>query len=240
MNDRVISIKDLDRAELLRHSAPVLTSERQCRVSLAADWREGQPDMLRIVQLRWNPGGPNGRDTLKLLRPGKSLTMPLWQAQSYFGPFALNFDYAMAESEAARERIKAAYEHEKHRILNQYGYPLPLSKSRDGMEPIGPHRFPDITVSVIEDDGTEQPEIRLHELYEIGAWDKTYPLDSFGVKETPAQVEARMASELAAKDAQHAAELTGRDKQFAELSGMVKGLAVAVAGKKNEKDAVAP
>ena len=225
------SLEDLERDDVLARAEKTAELERQCRIHLASDWKKGEPDAARVIELRWNPGGPHGRDSLALLKPGATLVRPLWQAQAWFGPFALFFDFKKAETDKQRDFLKAKYRAEKHRVMMKYGYPMGNGRGQNpDMTPVGPHRFPDITVTVIDAEGNDLEPMRLHQVYGIGEFDKAYPLESFGHKETPAEVEARLTEELTRQQREFAEAMDRRDKQVAELAGMVKGLAVAIPG----------
>jgi hypothetical protein len=240
VSSRSLSIDDLDREDLLNKAKEYEEAEKQCRIKLAADWKKGEREDLRALQLTWNTGGPHGRTSVVLLRPGKEVVRPLWQAQVWFGPFALWYDYKRAVDERDEKRRKFLYDKyhaERGRILDQYGYP-PISRRgyQPDMQPGGPHRFPDVTVTVIDPEGNDYPEsLRLHEVYKIGAWDVSYPLDSFGKKETAEEVEARLTAESVAQAETFKLAMQKRDEQFAEMKGLIAGLATNIPSRGSAK-----
>ena len=217
MSAELLSIEELDRADLERDSKPFVQQDRDCRIILAASWP-------RSLELKWNAGGPRGRTTVTPLHPGKSIVKPLWQAQAWFGPFGLLIDFRTAD-EKTKQFLRDKYAAEKMRILNQYDYKRPISHLKGGLEPIGPHRFPDVTVAMRNDDGSEMPEIRLHSLYKIGEFDEVYPLDSFGLKESADDVKARYEAEASDAAKGYEDQLAALRREMAEMRGMMKGVA---------------
>lgn len=226
------SIEDIDRQELLETSKAQTEPDKQCRITLAKDWKRGDPEHRRRIMLPWNPGGPRGRLSVIELAPGKSVVRPLWQAMAWFGPFGLLYDFQKAETETQKQYFREKYAAEKMRILNQYDYPRPTSMGRaNSVEPVGPHRFPDVTCTVIDNEGNDMPEMRLHKLYKIGEFDEAYPIDSFGKTESVEDVKAKYEAELSASALAHQKEMQALHAQMKELGGMVKGLSVAVGTK---------
>lgn len=215
----VLGIEEIDRESIAQQSKGVVEAEKQCRIALSAD-------APRAVALEWNVGGKHGRPTVIHLEPGKSVVQPLSKAQVWFGPFAVPAEYKQTTDERRREGLRQFWATEKSRVLNRYDYVRPASVAKGGYEPIGPHRFPDVTVTILEsDDSIKHDPIRLHELYKIGDWD---PLkDTFGVKESPDEVKARYEAELDDRDK----EIIELRRQMSEVAGMVKGLAAAQGAK---------
>jgi len=218
------SIEDLDRAALLKTSEAVIQGDKQCRIMLAKDFAAHRPESQRFVALEWHDGR---KPSLIKLLPGKSVVQPLYKAQVWFGPFALPIEYAAAETERERNFLRDKYFAEKTRVLNRYDYERPTSKGKDGYEPIGPHRFPDVSVTIIESDGTEGETMRLHEVYKIGAFDEAYPLDSFGVKINPDDLKARYEHELKEQALRHERETAEVRREMSELKGLLQGVLVA-------------
>lgn len=208
-----LGIEELDREALIDHSKVTVAADRQVRITL-------HPDAKQPLPLFWNAGGKHGRDTVITIEPGKSTVQPLSKAQAWFGPFSVPLEFRGAD-EKRKEKLRHFWATEKERYLKRYDYPRPTSMQKDGYEPIGPHRSPDVIVTIIEDDGTELPPIRLHQLYKIGEWD---PLkDSFGVKEDVNELKARHQSELDEVQAKYEESQAAMKAQIAELSGLVKG-----------------
>jgi hypothetical protein len=211
-----LTLADLD-ANVEQHEAEQ-NEERQrtVRVTLAKD----APHRL---DLSWNTGGRFGRREPLYLNPGKSVVLPLDRASVFFGPFAWILELETCTDEARRAALKYTITTEAARILNMYDYDRPISKGKDGYEPIGPHRFPDVTVTILNADDTEEKPMRLHEIYGKGAFD---PLkDQLVPRET-----------IADREAKHAEERNRDRREIDELKGMVRG---ALAGTGRNKDAVA-
>jgi hypothetical protein len=209
----VLDLDQLDQADLHERSKDAVQADKQCRIKLAADVADPLP-------LFWNVGGKHGRDTVITVEPGKHVVQPLSKAQAWFGPFTVPLEFKDAD-ERRKEKLRKFWAEEKSRVLNRYDYPRPASMSKDGVQPIGPHRFPHVLVEVIEDDGSTSGEIDLHKLYKIGEWD---PLkDTFGNRETAEQVKARYEAELSEVSLKHEREMAALKAQIAEVAGMMKG-----------------
>ena len=208
-----MDIDALDRDALLASSKDVVEQEKQVRITL-------HPDAPREYNFDWHPG-KGGRRTVLVVKPGQSIVQPLGKAQSHFGPFDMPRQYAQATDERLRERIKHDWVVEKTRALARFDYVRPLSVKRDGYEPIGPHRFPHIIVTILEPDGTEHKPMDLHELYKIGEWD---PLkDTFGPQETVEQVKAKYEAQLDEAAEGHKAEIAALLSKFGVLEGKLDG-----------------
>jgi hypothetical protein len=223
-----LGIEDIDRADLLEKSKPMVEAEKQCRIVLSSDWKKSEVDFKRVVELSWNPGTSNGRTSIIALRPGKAVVQPLFRAMTWFGPFGLIAEFQAETNDARKQYLREKYASEKMRILNQYDYPRPVSMAKFGVEPIGPHRFPDVTVTVIDADGSDRAPMRLHAIYKIGEFDEIYPLDSFGQRETVDEVKARYEAELEEQAGAFQKQFDEMRRQMSEMAGMVKGLAVSV------------
>jgi hypothetical protein len=216
-----LGVEELDREALIDRSQAQIQADKQCRISLS-------PKAEKPLPLFWNVGGKHGRDTVITVEPGKSVTQPLSKCQVWFGPFSVPGEFATAD-ERRKEKLRKFWAEEKERYLKRYDYPRPTSMVKDGYEPIGPHRSPDVTITIIEEDGTEQPPIRLHQLYKIGDWD---PLkEKFDRHETAEQVKARYEAELAAVSAKYEREVADMRLALQEVKGLVKGAALQATGK---------
>ena len=210
-----LTLADLDANVEQREAEEIEQRQRQVRVALSKD----APHRL---DLSWNQGGRNGKREPLYLYPGKQVVLPLDRASAFFGPFAWILELQTCQDEARRAALKYTIHREAKRILDQYDYDRPLSKGKEGYEPIGPHRFPDVTVTIINADESEEEPMRLHRLYQKGEWD---PLkDQLVPRET-----------LADKEAKHQEEREKDRREIDELKGMVRG---ALAGTGN-KSAVA-
>jgi hypothetical protein len=218
----VQAIEDLDSAVIEEQSRGVIEAEKQCRITLSKN-------APRAIPLAWHGGRGHRQTEIKLL-PGQTVVQPLSKAQVWFGPFAVPIEFAATTDERRKESLRQFWATEKARYLNRYDYPRPSSVSKQGYEPIGPHRSPDVTVVIVDADGTESPPIRLHELYKIGEYD---PLkDTFGNQETAEQIKTRYEGELAGVSQRYEDEIRELRLQMAEVVGLTKGLATASAGGK--------
>lgn len=211
-----LTLADLDANVERKESEETEQRQRQVRVTLSKD-------APHRIDLSWNTGGRFGRREPLYLNPGKSVVLPLDRASAFFGPFAWILELETATDEQRRSALKYTIQKESQRILNQYDYDRPLSKGKDGYEPIGPHRFPDVTVTIINADDSEEGPLRLHEIYRVGEFD---PLkDQLVPRES-----------IAEKEAEHKRERDQDRREIDELKGMVRG---ALAGTGKNKDAVA-
>jgi len=212
MNNAIMSIEELDRRTQDDKHVQIFEPEKQCRITLAADWP-------RVVELPWF-AGKGSRPTLIELKPGESVVQPISKAQVWFGPFAAPMEYANSVDERHKERVKMFWSQEKERYLSRYDYPRGNGRGeKPDMTPVGPHRSPDVTITIIEPDGEEHQPIRLYQLYKLGDWD---PLkDTFVQRESPEELKAKFALELASVSARYEAELKEHRLQMARLEGMV-------------------
>lgn len=216
----MMDIADLEREAQVEQSRGVMEAEKQCRISLSADWP-------RAIPLNWHPG-KGGRLSIIMLEPGKSVVQPLSKAQSWFGPFAVPLEYQTTSDERLRARLAKTWQNEKSRYLNRYDYDR-RKKWQDGYDPIGPHRSPDVTVQILEADGSEGEPVRLYQLYKIGPFDAL--VDSFGSQESAEQVEARLRAENDSTASAYKAEVAAMRLQMAEMAGMLQGAVSVGAGK---------
>ena len=207
-------LDELERDSSSDQIAAFVLSERQCRITLAADWP-------RIVPLEWHPGKV-GKPSVIPLHPGKSVIQPIGKAQCWFGPFAAYVDMRTTTDEKQKQRLRDVYKAERERYLNRYDYPRGDGRgAKPIMTPSGPHRSPDVTITILDADGTESEPIRLYELYKIGEFDPIK--DTFFQKETVEQVEARYQQELAETNERYARQAEEFRLQVAELKGMIGG-----------------
>jgi len=186
-------------------------SPRLCRVTLAKT-------ATAPIELRWHPGKGTGVRSNVTLKPGESCVDLLAKVEVWFGPFTTPERYANTTDERKREALQKFWRVEKKRVLDRYDYPRVGGKDGD-MTPTGPHRFPDITVTVIESDGTEMAPICLHELYRIGEFDTV----TFAQAESAEDVRAEYEEKLAEKDASHAATMAEMRREVSALSGQLQG-----------------
>lgn len=208
------TLSRMDRERVLDASKDVVQGEKQCRITLS-------PDAPHALELSWH-GGRGSRATMIVLEPGKSIVQPLGKAQAWFGPFSLYAEYENTHDERKRNDLAQFISTETKRFLDRYDYPRGDGRGyHPDMRPSGPHRAPDVTVTILEADGTEQEPIRLHELYEIGAFD---PLrETFTVKESTEDVAAAYERKLAERDGL----IEQYRREMAELKGIVKGSVLA-------------
>lgn len=178
------------------------------------------------VDLSWNVGGRFGTREPLYLYPGKSVVLPLDRASHFFGPFAWILELQTCTDEARRAALKYTVRRESDRILKQYDYERPMSKGKEGYEPIGPHRFPDVTVTILNADDTEEAPLRLHQLYCIGEFD---PLkDQLVPRETIEKKDQRHADELADTKKKAEDDIRELERKVYQAMGKVEGV-VAVA-----------
>jgi hypothetical protein len=206
-------LTQIDRQQSLKvaKDAPVL--EKMCRVTLAKDAKVP-------YELTWCKGLGH-KKTLMIIQPGASVMLPLAQAENHFGPFNRFAEYTQALednderwADALRERIST----ESARYLLRYDYPRGNGKGyHPDMGPVGPHRSPDMKMTVIDGDGTEGEPIRLFQVYGIGEFDDLK--DTFRVQETEEQIKARFDASLREKDA----EVAAMRRELAQVAGMVQG-----------------
>lgn len=208
----LLSIEELDRDAASEQAKQFILAERQCRMTLAADWP-------RPVALEWHPGKV-GQRTMLWLHPGKSIVQPIGKVQCWFGPFPVYFQIRVETDEKKKQRLRDTWKTERERYLNRYDYPRGTGRGvKPDMTPSGPHRSPDVTVTILEADGTESEPIRLYELYRLGEFD---PLkDTFIQKESAEQVEARYKAEGAAMNERYEREAQEFRMQVAELKGLI-------------------
>lgn len=209
-----VDIDTLDREALEQTSQHVVEAEKQCRITLSADAQ-------RSIPLGWH-GGRGHKYTEIALHPGKSVVQPLSKAQAWFGPFSVPYEYALTNDETRKEALRAFWNAEKARYLQRYDYPR---VSHRDMRPAGPHRSPDVTVTILEADGSESEPIRLHELYKIGEFDPIK--DTFAQEESVEAVRNQYETTIA----QMREDALRRDAQIAEMAGMMKGLLAGQAAK---------
>jgi hypothetical protein len=210
----IADIESLDHEITAQKAKGVVEAERQCRITLATTWP-------RMVPLEWNPGGTNGRKSVIALYPGQSVVQPLSKAQCWFGPFSLPGEFKHTTDEKRREALKSFYAREKKRYLDRYDYERGTGMGyKPSMTITGPHRSPDVNITIIEADGAEGTPICLHQLYKIGEWD---PMKSmFEARETPEQMEERYKAELEVAASRHSEQINALRLQMAEVLGTVK------------------
>jgi hypothetical protein len=200
----------IDRERSLSQSREPKMIEQLCRIELAAD----APSHLDIP---WCEG--LGKKTiLYVLEPGKSIVWPLNRTRAYFGPFDLEDEYEKTTDEKKIKELRDIISTEKARYVNRYDYP----RSREG-QPIGPHRSPDVTISIIGADGRNEKPVRLYEMYGLGEFDD-YQFDH---KPTVEELTDKYEAQLRAKDAELEAERRAMNERLARLEGKFDG---AVAG----------
>jgi len=209
----------------MRQARETVDVERMYRCTLAADYKQGELEENRALILKWNPGGQYGRTQVTVLLPGKSITVPKGRAFGWFGPFHVVEEFEHEKDPRKIDRLVQFWKEEKARILLLYGYPMKAEGYRPDLTPIAPHRFPPISITPLNEDGTEGAVINLHRIYEIGAFDQNWPLDSFVKKETPEEVRAQMQAELGRVSATYEAEARALRLQMAEVLGMAKVMA---------------
>lgn len=219
-----LTLADLDFNVERKEAEEVEERQRTVRITLTKS-------AAHRVDLSWNIGGRFGRREPLFLYPGKSVVLPLDRASHFFGPFAWILELQTCTDEARRSALKYTIMTESERVLKRYDYDRPLSKGKDGYEAIGPHRFPDVTVQILNADDTEEEPMRLHEVYRIGEFD---PLrDQLVPRETLEKREERHKDELEnerRKAQETIDELRGEAR---EALGMVKGIVATTKARNN-------
>jgi hypothetical protein len=201
---------DNERATVQARESTVI--EKMCRITLSKD-------SPRPYEWSHCTGRGPRTTTRQILKPGESLVRTLDMAESHFGPFSRFAEYMNTTDERLLDALRDRISIESARYLMRYDYPRESGEGyKPKMTPTGPHRSPDMTMTVIAADGTESEPIRLYEVYGIGEFDDLK--DSFAPKETQASIEARFQAELHAKDE----VLADYRRELAKLSGMVEGL----------------
>lgn len=185
---------------------------RQCRIELG-------PNRTTPLALPWNLMGKKTVFVLSPVQGGKRMcVVPLERAQAWFGFFTLERAIDQERDPKRKNLLLNTYREERERALNTWGdYPRPRKLS-EGTEPIGPHRFPDVICTVIEQDGTEWDPIRLHEQYRIGDFDTLQFNDPIAEQNAALETERAERSKL--------------DLELAEMKGQMKALLVTVGGAK--------
>lgn len=213
-------LREIDDARSLDSANDPAPLEQLVRITLAKD-------AARPIELKWLIGLGH-KQTLTILRAGASVTWPLNKARAEFGPFDM-FDLYEKESEMkAREWLREHIASETARYLNRYDYPRTAGEgSKPVMTPTGPHRSPDITITMLNPDGTDRIAYRLHEVYGIGEFEDAEIVANFRNKQTEAELKAGFEAELRARD-QVIDEMRAK---YAELHGMVKGFVAGQASK---------
>ncbi|MGB8965746.1 MAG: hypothetical protein WCB99_08910 [Candidatus Cybelea sp.] len=218
----VLTLADLDANVEQRESDEIEQRQRQVRIALPKTARHR-------VDLSWNTGGRFGRREPLYLNPGRSVVLPLDRASHFFGPFAWILELQTCTDEARRAALKYTIATESERVLKQYDYDRPMSKGKDGYEPIGPHRFPDVTVTILNADDTEETPMRLHEIYRKGEYD---PLkDQLVPRATIEETEKRHKDELAEQEHDAKERIRALEMEAQKALGMVKGVVAVATGK---------
>jgi hypothetical protein len=215
----VLTLADLDLNVERQEIEQVEGRQRVVRCALAKNAKHR-------VNLSWNVGGHTGTREPMYLYPGKQVVLPLDRASHFFGPFAWILELQTCTDEARRAALKFTITRESDRILKQYDYERPLSKGKDGYEPIGPHRFPDVTVTIINSDDIEESPMRLHQVYCIGEFD---PLkDQLVPRESIEAKDKRHKDEIADERRRASDQIRQLEQEIARARGKVEGV-VAVA-----------
>lgn len=153
-----------------------------CRVSLAKDWKKELVGTMRErernVLLRHKRDARTPAKDITLA-PGKTIRLPLNIAESFFGMFSIPvLDRASRAKTEGEKKVLAQYYAmtRAHAIVRWGDFPR-LARAGSGMtyEPLGPARFPDVTVAIepteLEDldpnDMRYKPH-RLRTLYDLG------------------------------------------------------------------------
>lgn len=219
-------LQKIDRERQIARDTEVVEAAKMVNVHLSASWP-------RPVEIPWCMGRGH-KNTLTIIRPGQSVVQPLDRMRSYFGPFDLFGVYEKETNERKLEALREILATESARVLNRYDYERLAGEGyKPKMTPTAPHRLPDLTMTILNSDGSSEAPIRLHEIYGIGEFDDI----SFEKKETLEEITARHQAAMATKDEEHKAEVRALAKQLAELSGMVKGIVLMKDAPEAQKEA---
>ncbi len=219
-------LQKIDQERTLEASRESTEVAKICRVTLAKD-------SPRPLELRWCQGR-GFKDTLLVVKPGGSVDQPLDKCHAWFGPFDLFKVYLETRDEKTLEMLRNHIATESARYLNRYDYERAGGEGyKPKMNPTAPHRSPDVTITVMNADGTTDEPVRLYQVYGIGEFDDL----QFAPKETEEQIRARFESQLLAKDAEHRSEVEALRRDVAQVTGIVKGF---VAAKQPAAKAAAP
>lgn len=208
-------LAEIERNQSLAQAdTPTTVVERICQIKLAAN-------APRAIELKWLRDRLS-RQTLILLQPGQTVEQPRDKCRSWFGPFDLFEEYEEALSKGEEKVAAMLREHlatETARYLKRYDYPRGNGRgATPDMQPVGPHRSPDVSIRVMDPEGKHGEWIRLYKVYGIGEFDDLK--DTFAPPETEAEIKARYESKLEARER----EVIEMRRQLSELGGMVKGL----------------
>ena len=213
MSTAILPLEEIEELERDQATPGVVDqAPKQCRIFLS-------PQAKEPIMLTWHPG-PGGVRTRIRLEPGKSVVQPLAKAEVWFGPFTVPERYAAATDPQEKEALQRFWREEKDRVLKRYDYPR--QHLRDGFKPIGPHRFPDVTVTVIEPDGTEGEPIRLHQLYRIGEWDTI----EYASQETAEEVREKYEEILEKQRREYESRIADMARQIARIEGLIQGAGI--------------
>ena len=205
----------IDQERSLEKVTDAVENAKMCRITLAAD-------APRDLPLRWL-SGVKARESLIILKRGQSVVQPRDKTRAWFGPFDLFKVYEETRDERKLNELRELIATESARYLSLYGYPMDhglKTKSID-LTPSGPHRSPDVTITVLNADGSEDAPVRLYEIYGLGEFDENQA--TFMKPESEAEIKARFEAQLREKDEQHRAEIDAFRLQMAEVAGLVKG-----------------
>src|SRR5215469_1785486 len=157
-------LQKIDRERQISRDSEVVEAAKMVNVHLSADWP-------RPIEIGWCMGRGH-KNTLVIVRPGQTVVQPLDRMRSLFGPFDLFEIYRNETSEKKLEAYREILATESARVLNRYDYERLAGEGyKPKMTPTAPHRFPDLTMTILNSDGTTEPPLRLHELYGIGEFD---------------------------------------------------------------------
>jgi hypothetical protein len=211
----------IDKERQLKQSREITVIEKMARIHLAHDSQ-------RPLELNWCKGR-GFKNTIIVLRPGDSVVQPVEKARAWFGPFDRFEEYEQCTDEAILEVLRDHIAIESARYLMRYDYPRGQKGFHPDMNPIGPHRSPDIDITILSEDGKDPDPISLYEIYGIGDFDDLK--DTWAHHETEGEIRKRMDARLREKDK----EVEAMRRELAELKGLVVGRAETIAaGAKNK------
>lgn len=196
---------------------------RSCRVELASSW-------AHPITIAWKRDARTQRVGVRL-QPGKTVNVPLEYAMAEFGMF--NIPQLIEEETDVRRKQKLAEQYVEsiaRSILRWGDYPR-LAHYAAGMtyEAIGPARFPDITVTIIDPQGEiEYEPIRLRDLYDLGEYidveDEVNPRSARALKKRRDQEEA-----AAKKATTEGSDVAALRDQVSTLTGTINTILALIA-----------
>jgi hypothetical protein len=201
-------LQKIERERNLARTKESVQVETMVLVTLSAEAKSA-------IDLAWCKGLGSKR-TLIVLKPGESVQQPLDKTRAWFGPWDRFAEYEVCRDEAITEVLRDHIAIESARFLNGFDYPRGTGRGYNpSMDPVGPHRAPDVVLTKLFSDGTRGEPIRIHEVYGIGEFDDL----KFDHKPSVEELEAHYQAKLRDRDV----ELQGMREMLVRLEGKFDG-----------------